>query len=376
MPKDAAGSVRYDEKSVRTIQVKTVSASYPVVVGSGILPTLYRRLPKRNRVLVLTSPEIWALWSKQFLASFPKQNQPSVLFLAAGEQYKRLAQVERLASELSTVRADRNSLLITFGGGIIGDLGGFLAAIYMRGIDYVQIPSTLLAQVDSSVGGKTGANLATGKNLIGSFHHPLAVFADIDLLQTLSDRELRAGLFESIKAGVIRDARLFRFMEHNAESILRRDSKALEYVISASIRMKANVVGIDERESGLRMILNFGHTVGHSIEAATHYRKLLHGEAIAWGMLAALQLGRMRGTISPAHADQVERTILAYGPLPSFNVTVEKLIDAASRDKKNRAGVRRFVLPEGIGNASVVEDVTDTELIAAIQWMLARVRES
>jgi 3-dehydroquinate synthase len=140
--------------------------------------------------------------------------------------------------------------------------------------------------------------------------------------------------------------------------------------------MKANVVGIDERESGLRMILNFGHTVGHSIEAATHYRKLLHGEAIAWGMLAALQLGRMRGTISPAHADQVERTILAYGPLPSFNVTVEKLIDAASRDKKNRAGVRRFVLPEGIGNASVVEDVTDTELIAAIQWMLARVRES
>jgi 3-dehydroquinate synthase len=296
--------------------------------------------------------------------------------LAAGEQYKRLAQVERLASELSTVRADRNSLLITFGGGIIGDLGGFLAAIYMRGIDYVQIPSTLLAQVDSSVGGKTGANLATGKNLIGSFHHPLAVFADIDLLQTLSERELRAGLFESIKAGVIRDARLFRFMEHNAESILRRDSKALEYVISASIRMKANVVGIDERESGLRMILNFGHTVGHSIEAATHYRKLLHGEAIAWGMLAALQLGRMRGTISPAHADQVERTILAYGPLPSFNVTVEKLIDAASRDKKNRAGVRRFVLPEGIGNASVVEDVTDTELIAAIQWMLARVRES
>ena len=367
--------MRYDERSVRTIPVKTASARYSVVVGNGILRTLCHRLPKRKRVFVLTSPQIWALWSKHFLASFPKNDQPFVLFLPAGEQYKRLGQVERLASELAAARADRSSLLIAFGGGIIGDMGGFLAAIYMRGLDYVQIPSTLLAQVDSSVGGKTGANLATGKNLIGSFHHPLAVFVDIDLLQTLSDRELRAGLFESIKAGVIRDAPLFRFMERNTETILRREGKALEYVISASIQMKANVVGIDEKESGLRMILNFGHTVGHSIEAATHYRKLLHGEAIAWGMLAALQLGRMRGTITPKDSDRVERTIFAYGPLPSFSVSVEKLMDASSRDKKNRAGVRRFVLPEGIGNASVVENVTDKELITAIEWMLAMVRK-
>lgn len=368
--------VRYDEKSVRTIQVKTASAEYPVLVGGGILPTLYRRLPKKNRVFVLTSPEIWALWSKRFLASFPKQEQPTVLFLPAGEQHKRMTHVERLASELAAVGADRSSLLIAFGGGIVGDLGGFLAAIYMRGIDYVQIPSTLLAQVDSSVGGKTGANLAAGKNLIGSFHHPLAVFADIDLLQTLPDRELRAGLFESIKAGIIRDARLFRFMEHNSKAILKRDSNALAYVISASIRMKADVVGIDERESGLRMILNFGHTIGHAIEAATHYRKLLHGEAIAWGMLAALELGRLRRTISPAQADRVERTILAYGPLPSFRTTAEKLLEGASRDKKNRAGVRRFVLPNSIGDAAVVENVTDTELISAIRWMLSHVRES
>ena len=367
--------MRYDEKSVRTIPVETASAKYSVIVGNGILHTLYHRLPKRKQAFVLTSPEIWALWSKQFLSSFPKEDQPCVLFLHAGERHKRLGHVERLASELAAARADRSSLLIAFGGGIIGDMGGFLAAIYMRGMDYVQVPSTLLAQVDSSVGGKTGANLAAGKNLIGSFHHPLAVFADIDLLQTLSDRELRAGLFEVIKAGVIRDARLFRFMERNAEAILRRDSRALEYVISASIRMKANIVGIDERESGLRMILNFGHTVGHSIEAATHYRKLRHGEAIAWGMLAALQLGRMRGTISAEHADRVERTILAYGPLPSFNVSAEELMDASSRDKKNRAGVRRFVFPQGIGNASVVENVTDKELIAAIEWLLARVRK-
>ncbi len=359
---------------MRTIRVKTASANYPVIVGSGILPTLYKRLPKRNRIFVLTSPEIWALWSKHFLASFPKKEQPSVLFLPAGEQYKRLVHVERLASELSASGADRSSLLIAFGGGIIGDMGGFLAAIYMRGIDYIQMPSTLLAQVDSSVGGKTGANLASGKNLIGSFHHPLAVFADIDVLQTLSDRELRSGLFESVKAGVIRDARLFRFMERNVEPILQRETKALEYVISASIRMKAEVVGIDEKETGLRMILNFGHTIGHAIEAATHYRKLLHGEAIAWGMLAALQLGRIRGTISSAHADRIERTILEYGPLPRFQANAEKLLEAASHDKKNRAGVRRFVLPEGIGDASVVENVTDKELMAAVEWMLGRVR--
>ncbi len=316
------------------------------------------------------------MWSKRFLASFPKQEQPLVLFLPAGEQHKRLAQVERLASELTTAGADRSSLLIAFGGGIIGDMGGFLAAIYMRGIDYIQMPSTLLAQVDSSVGGKTGTNLATGKNLIGSFHHPLAVFADINLLQTLPNRELRAGLFESIKAGVIRDAHLFRFMEHHAAAILKRDIKALEYVITASIRMKAEVVGIDERESGLRMILNFGHTIGHAIEAATHYRKLLHGEAIAWGMLAALQLGRMRGTISPAQADRVEHAIFAYGPLPDFNAKAQQLLETASRDKKNRAGIRRFVLPNGIGDATVVENVTDSELITATDWMLSRVREA
>lgn len=368
--------LRYDERSVRTIQVKTTSAQYPVLVGSGILSMLYRRLPKRNRVFVLTSPEIWALWSKRFLASFPKQEQPFVLFLPVGEPYKRMAQVERLATEMATAGADRSSLLIAFGGGIVGDMGGFLAAIYMRGIDYIQIPSTLLAQVDSSVGGKTGANLISGKNLIGSFHHPLAVYADIDLLQTLSNRELRAGLFESLKAGIIRDARLFRFMERNSKAILKRDSKALEYVISASIKMKADVVGIDERESGLRMILNFGHTVGHAIEAVTQYRKLLHGEAIAWGMLAALELSRSRSTINTAEAERIQKTIFSYGPFPPFKANAQKLIEAASRDKKNRAGVRRFVLAEGIGNASVAEDVNDKELIAAIDWMLNRVREA
>ncbi len=193
---------------------------------------------------------------------------------------------------------DRGSLLIAFGGGIVGDVGGFLASIFMRGIPYMQVPTTFLAQVDSSVGGKTGVNLPEGKNLVGSFHHPLAVFADIGVLGTLPDRELRAGLMESVKAGIIRDRALVRFMEEHADEVLGRDRKALEKVIAASIRMKAGVVNQDERESGLRMILNFGHTVGHALEQATGYKTLLHGEAVGWGMVAALYLARERGTIS------------------------------------------------------------------------------
>jgi len=224
------------------------------------------------------------------------------------------------------------------------------------------------------VGGKTGANLAAGKNLIGSFHHPRAVFADLDVLQTLPDREFRAGLFESVKAGVIRDARLFRFMEENAEKILARDPAALERVIADSIRMKAGVVALDERESGLRMILNFGHTLGHAIEAATQYKKLLHGEAIAWGMLAALQVALARETVGPDQAERMEKTILAYGPLPPFRATPAQLLAAAGRDKKNRAGTRRFVLPKGIGDAIVVEDVKDRELEEALAWLLPRAR--
>jgi 3-dehydroquinate synthase len=364
---------------VRTIQVKTGSAEYPVFVGREILPNLRRRISKVagtkiSRIFVLTSPEIWALWSDAFLESFSHDDPPSVLFLHSGEEHKRLRSVERLSEQLAESHADRSSLLVAFGGGIVGDVGGFLAAIFMRGIPYVQVPTTLLAQVDSSVGGKTGVNLEHGKNLVGSFHHPLAVFADIEVLQTLPPRELRAGLFESIKAGIIRDARLFAFMERNSAAILEGEAKAIEYIVAASIRMKADVVGIDELENGLRMILNYGHTLGHAIEAATRYKRLLHGEAVAWGMVAATRLGLARGTITAGQAARIERLIHVYGPLPRLRLPVERLLDAATRDKKNRSGVRRFILPSGIGNAVVVEDVTDAELHTAAQSMLEAAR--
>jgi len=363
---------------VQTIRVETPSAKYDVIAGSGLIQTLAPRIERvagklPRRVFVVTSPEIWALWGESFLASFAAP--PIALFLSAGEKHKTMASVEKLLRQMVRAGGDRGSLLIAFGGGIVGDVGGFVAAVFMRGIRCVQVPTTFLAQVDSSVGGKTGVNLPEGKNMVGSFHHPLAVFADTDVLGTLPDRELRAGLMESVKAAIIRDRSLVRFMEVHADEVIRRDPKALEKVIAASIRMKAGVVNRDERESGLRMILNFGHTVGHAIEQATRYKALLHGEAVGWGMVAALNLARRRGTISNGQAERLENLIHLYGPLPSLKVRATKLVAATSGDKKNVDGVNRFVLPVGIGDAGVVEDVTPSELEAAVKYMLLRAGE-
>ena len=362
-----------------TVAVTTPSASYNVVIGSDLLPSLRRRLtplvgPRTPRLFVVTSPDIWRLWSTEFLASFAGHSAPEPLFLPPGEPHKRLRQIEQLAEQLSRARADRDTLLLAFGGGIVGDVTGFLAAIYMRGLPFVQVPTTLLAQVDSSVGGKTGVNLSTGKNLVGSFHQPLAVFADTALLQTLPPREFRAGLMESVKAAIICSPKLFRFLELNADAILNPDHpahrKAITHVIAASVRIKADVVAADEREHGLRMILNFGHTLGHAIEAATRYRKLLHGEAIGWGMIAATRLAVTRGTLAPATADRIERLIQQYGPLPAFRVPATRLVALTAGDKKARSGVLSFILPTDLGTVHAVRDVTEPELLAAARDIL------
>jgi 3-dehydroquinate synthase len=379
-------AVRYHRDTVPVIPVNTPSANYDVTIAADLLGTLHPRLRRLNRdkpfrPFVITSPDIWALWSKPFLASFLQGNKetPTVLFLPNGESHKRMSSVESLAQQLATTGADRDSLLLAFGGGVLGDITGFLAAIYMRGIRYVQIPTTFLAQVDSSIGGKTGVNLVAGKNLIGSFHHPQAVFADTNLLGTLPPAQLRAGLQESIKAGIIYDAKLFRYMEQNADAILtpkkRPDPAVLTRVVAASVRVKADVVSKDEKESGLRMILNFGHTIGHAIEAATNYKQLLHGEAVAWGSIAALNVAVTRKTIPPKDADRITQLILRYGPLPRFKATAEKLVALTSRDKKNRSGIRSFVLPTAIGKTEIVHNVTDPELLAATESMLSLMRQ-
>lgn len=362
-----------------TISLTTPSASYEIRIAAGLLGSLEKRLTKLlggrlPRVFVVTSPEIWGLWSQQVLASF--KEQPTILFLPSGERHKRLASVEALAEQLAGAGADRDSLLLALGGGVIGDITGFLAAIYMRGIRYVQLPTTLLAQVDSAIGGKTGVNLAAGKNLIGSFHHPLAVLSDTNTLATLPAAELHAGLQESVKAGVIYDAKLFRYMEQNADAILASDTAALTRVVAASVRVKADVVSKDERESGLRMILNFGHTLGHAIEAATGYKKLLHGQAVGWGSIAATYVSLARGTLTQKEADRVIALILRYGPLPAFTAKAEKLVALTGSDKKNRSGRRAFVLAKGIGATEIVFDVTDAELVSAANAMFAVMRKA
>lgn len=356
---------------VRTLPIQTASATYNVLLGEGLLASLPQQLhaifgERPRRTFVITAPEIWALWSEAFLAGFPASESPTVLQLPAGEHHKRLAALERLAQQLATAGADRSSVLIAFGGGVIGDVTGFLAAIYMRGIDFIQVPTTLLAHVDSSVGGKTGVNLAAGKNLIGSFHHPRLVLADTAVLRTLPPAELRAGLFESLKAGLIYDAALFEFIERHTESLLRQETAPLTHVIAESVRIKACVVSQDEREAGLRMILNFGHTVGHAIEALTHYRGLLHGEAVGWGMRVAVEASRMRG-LSSAEADRILAAIDAFGLPPLPRLTARRLLNAAAGDKKRIGGIRHFVLLERIGRAQVVNDLTDGELLRAIQ---------
>ncbi|HEV2577510.1 MAG TPA: 3-dehydroquinate synthase [Acidobacteriaceae bacterium] len=365
----------------RIVTVRTPNLSYDVEIGTNLLASIGARVDAllqgglragKQRVFVVSSPEILKLWGDELLGGFPAT--PSTLTVPSGESHKRLATVERLLEELAEAGADRDSVLIAFGGGVIGDMTGFLAAIYMRGIRYVQVPSTLLAQVDSSIGGKTGVNLAAGKNLAGSFHHPLAVYADVSTLSTLPADQLRAGLQESIKAGIIRDPDLFALLERKHDTVLSGDAGVLTDVVAASVRVKADVVNADERESGLRMILNLGHTLGHAIEAATGYKQLLHGEAVAWGMLAAIRIAASRGTITTPEADRMQALIRAYGPLKPFRAEPDHLVALTAKDKKNRSGARSFILPTSIGSVTIVRDVTEHELLAAAREIVEEAR--
>lgn len=363
-----------------TILVKSATANYPVHIQPRLLEKLSVHLRRtcgdQRRIFVVTSPEIWSLWGEHFQSSFAAGKIEIVpLFVPAGERYKRLETVERLAEEMVVAGAKRDALLVAFGGGVIGDMAGFLAAVYMRGIRYVQVPTTYLSQIDSSIGGKTGVNLGVGKNLLGSFYPPAAVLSDPVVLTTLPPKELRSGAVESVKAAVLGDARFFGWLERNMDGLLAGDEKVATRAIEASVRIKAEIVSTDERESGNRMLLNLGHTVGHAIEAATRYRSLLHGEAVAWGMIAALHLAVARSALRPAEARRIEELTFCLGPFPRFRATAKILLDCTAGDKKHLQSARRFVLPVAIGRAVVVEDVSQPELLAAIQSMLRTLKE-
>ena len=295
-----------------------------------------------------------------------------VIRIPDGEQHKNLTTVETICEELVREHADRGTLLVTLGGGVIGDIGGFVAAIYLRGIDYVHIPTTLLAQVDSSLGGKTGVNLRGGKNLVGSFHHPKMVLVDPKVIATLPDRELRAGLFEAVKCGVIKSRPLFDFLEKKRADVLGRNLKALERVIHDCLAIKARVVMADEHEDGVRRILNFGHTVGHALEAETGYRHFLHGEAVAWGMRAATRIAEERDMLPAADAARIHDLIASYGPVPALPVLNPASISARLlSDKKTRRGVVHFVLPEKIGVVKIVTGIPTEVVEKSLRWLAA-----
>src|SRR5262245_38744218 len=313
----------YHRSQVQTIRVRTKPESYNVLVGAGLLRRAGREVRRvlpspASRIFVITSPNVRRHWGEKLEDSFRKARLPyQILEMHDGEPAKHLNTVEQLAEQLVDARADRKSLIVAFGGGVVGDSAGFLAAIFLRGIPVVQIPTTVVAQLDASIGGKTGVNLRAGKNLVGSFHQPRAVLVDPELLQTLDQREFRAGLFEALKCGVIRDRALFDFMKSRRQKIMARDTKALLRIITDSVRVKAAVVSADEKESGLRRILNFGHTVGHALEAATGYTQLLHGEAVAWGMIAAAAIARGAGLCRAEVAEEIYQAEMAYGPVPA-----------------------------------------------------------
>jgi len=341
--------------SPRRIAIDSENGRYEVVYGAAILSGAGIRtksLGENSGVFLLCSPRVARHWRAKLERSLRSAGLRRTLIFDDREEAKNIATVERVCRELVRAGADRRALIVAAGGGVVGDVAGFVAASYLRGVGLVHIPTTLVAQVDSAIGGKTGVNLPEGKNLVGAFYSPRLVLADPVTLSTLPDREFRSGLYEIIKYGVIADERLFAFLENSIGPLAKRDVKALDFVIPRCIQAKARVVSRDERESGLREILNFGHTFAHAFETATAYRKYLHGEAVGWGMIAASRLaGRMR-LLAAENVDRIERLVRRVGPLPSLpSAKPSRLVEIMHADKKVRGGKLRLVLTRKIGTA-------------------------
>lgn len=340
--------------------VRTATCEYPCIVERGAVRKVAGSLPKKaGKIFVVTTEDVWKLHGKALSDSLAAAGKaPEVLLFPGGEERKRMAEVEALAEKMLALGADRSSVVVAFGGGIVGDLAGFLAAIFMRGIPVIQVPTTLLAQVDASVGGKTGANLVGGKNLIGAFHQPRAVLVDPDVIRTLSEREYRAGLYEVVKYGIVNSPALFERLEKESAKVLARDPEILEYIIAESVRIKAEVVTEDEKEGDLRRILNFGHTVGHALEAETKYARLLHGEAVAFGMRAVVHLSHMMDLVQDREHRRMLDCIDAYGSIPSLDgIRAAALVRRLTSDKKSIQGRVHFVLTEGVGKWRITSDV-------------------
>ena len=370
-------------KPMNRVTIALPPRPYDAVIGNGLLQRSGETLrdlfniifktatgdspAKHQSLFVITVPPVRRKWGKQLLASLSAAGfKAKIVEMPNGERHKRLATVEKLCEQLSRLGADRNSVVIAFGGGVVGDTAGLVASLYMRGIDLVQIPTTVLAQVDASIGGKTGVNLRAGKNLVGIFHHPGVVLIDPAVLSTLPEREFQAGLYEALKCGVIGKPELFRALENVDIKKLRRDPAKLEWIITESVKLKAEVVSSDERENGLRRVLNLGHTIGHALEAQTAYRHFLHGEAVAWGMIASAKIAAAMDLLEPTGASRITAATRALGPLPKVQSRSRDILRLLKSDKKTRNGVVHFVLPREIGKVEIANNVPEQVVIEAV----------
>jgi 3-dehydroquinate synthase len=342
--------------------------SYDILLGSGLLDRvgeLLSEVLQPSRIILVTHPSLFQLYGDKVLAGFKKQGWTTdIIEVPEGETSKSLHQANIIYDRLLDFNCDRKSVLIALGGGVIGDLTGFVAATYQRGIPFIQVPTTLLSQVDSSVGGKTAVNHPKGKNMIGAFYQPRLVIADLDTLQTLPQKEFRAGLAEIIKYGVISDATLFDYLESNADKILRLDNECLAHIIKTSCAIKAKVVEKDERESHYRMILNFGHTLGHAIEALTGYSQFIHGEAVAIGMIYAAKLSQQSETCQEEVPKRICELVKKCG-LPNQwpDLDSQEVIESLYHDKKTMNNKIKFILVKEIGSVEIVEDMPETDIL-------------
>jgi 3-dehydroquinate synthase len=353
------------------IPITTVSRNYEAVIEHGSLSRageiLREAVDGIPPAFVITVPPVRRRWGKVLLKSLTGAGfDTKVVEMPDGERFKRLTTIEKLAEDLLKLGADRKAVVIAFGGGVVGDVAGMLASVYMRGVQLVQIPTTVQAQLDAAIGGKTGVNLKSGKNLLGTFYQPAVVLIDPATLSTLPEREFRAGMFEALKCGVIGNPELFARLEQCSINSLRKDRELLTWTIAQSVKLKAQVVSADEKEGGLRRVLNFGHTLGHALETATSYRQFLHGEAVAWGMIAAAKIAdEMRFSHNGTFV-RVRDASLAWGPLPNVTLTASKAMSLIRSDKKTESGVVNFVLPKEIGKVEVIGRVPETAVVSAL----------
>ncbi len=345
---------------MQTTTVNLGERSYPIYVGRNLLekPEIFRPFILGERAVVISNETIAPLYAKTLCDSISEFVRTDLFCLPDGEIHKNIATVGHIFDRLLSIPCDRKTTILALGGGVVGDIAGFAAACYQRGVPYIHVPTTLLAQVDSSIGGKTGVNHPAGKNMIGAIYQPKCVVADINTLQSLPQRELQAGLAEVIKYGLIRDPEFFTWMEQNIDALLAHDLAALTYAIERSCINKAQVVEQDERESGVRALLNFGHTFGHAIENKLGYKDWLHGEAVAAGMVIAAQFSKRLNLIDEEQYLRVEETIGKFGlPIrPPSDMTEDEFLDAMAVDKKVDAGKIRFIVLEKIGKAFVIDD--------------------